>query len=261
MRYTKAQLQFIEQGYKTMRIPDLTNAFNKHFDMNQSAESIRYATKNHKFACTRKPGFKKGENLSLAGDQVQWLIDNYPTYSGTQLTEEFNRIFDKEKKKSQIIAFLKNHGIRSGRDSKFGKGHVSWNAGSTGLTSANITSFKKGSVPANIKPLGHERICTKDGYILIKIPERNPHTGAPTRYKAKHIVLWEAEHGPAPDGYIITFIDGDKLNLIDNLECISKQENVRRNKMRISSLPDELKPTARLVAKLTVQAHKMDKEQ
>jgi len=53
-------------------------------------------------------------------------------------------------------------------------------------------------VPPNRKPLGAEHICSKDGFILMKVPERDPHTGFPTRYKHKHVHIWEQAHGPVP---------------------------------------------------------------
>jgi hypothetical protein len=261
MKYTAPQLEFIEAGYKRMRLPELTVVFNRQFSMSQTVQSIKAATRNHKFLCGRRVGGAPGGVLSMTETQIAWLKKYYPKYSRVILTEQFNRVFGTTKKLSQIIAFVKNHNIKSGRTGKWCAESVSWNKGTKGLLNANATSFKKGRRPANIKPLGHERICTKDGYILIKITEKNPYTGAATRYKAKHVFLWESENGPTPDDHVITIIDANKMNIvIENLECISKQENVRRNKMRISSLPDALKPTAIAVAKLITRAHQMDRD-
>lgn len=77
----------------------------------------------------------------------------------------------------QLSAFVKRHKIKSGRTGQFKGGHKAWNAGSKGMMKANKESFKKGNLPGNIKPLGSERIDSKDGFILIKIAEKNPYTG------------------------------------------------------------------------------------
>ena len=125
----------------------------------------------------------------------------------------------------------------------------------------NRTSFKKGNVPANIKPLGHERIDAKDGYIWIKVAEEDPYTGFPTRYKLKHYHIWEQENGPVPDGFILRFIDGDKTKIeLDNLMLVSMAVNLRLNKHGYNDAPDELKPSILAMAKLEVKTFAIQKE-
>jgi len=117
----------------------------------------------------------------------------------------------------------------------------------------NSGSFKKGQVPATVKPIGSERICPKDGYMLVKIAEQNPYTGHKTRYKAKHIVVWEKANGKIPEGHVLMFLDGDKLNCsLSNLICISRQEQLLLNRHGFTGLPMELKPT--MLATVKVKA-------
>jgi len=120
---------------------------------------------------------------------------------------------------------------------------------------ANPTSFKKGSVPANRKPIGTERIDSKDGFILVKIAEVNPHTGAPTRYKHKHVHVWEQAHGKVPAGLVVAFKDGDKQNCaLDNLMLLTRAELLVLNLHGYKGMPDELRPTVLIMAKLEVKA-------
>ncbi|HAS6270593.1 TPA: HNH endonuclease signature motif containing protein [Vibrio vulnificus] len=177
-----------------------------------------------------------------------------------ELTEQFNSRFGLEQTQKAISAYCKRYGWLTGRTGCFEKGELPWNTGTKGVCKPNTGSFQSGQVPHNKKPIGHERICSKDGYILINVAEQNPYTGAKTRYRPKHYVIWEQEHGPVPKGMILRFIDGDKLNCkLSNLECVSQSVNLRMNQNRVNDLPSELKETGRLVSKLEVATFEINK--
>jgi hypothetical protein len=128
-----------------------------------------------------------------------------------------------------------------------------WNDGTkgTGICKPNSGCFNNGHVPANVKPVGHERVCSKDGYIIIKTAETNPNTGFFGWYRAKHVVNWEAHNGPVPEGKILRFIDGDPKNwAIENMELITRAEHARLNQLRLNQQPEELRETVRVLAKL-----------
>jgi HNH endonuclease len=199
--------------------------------------------------------------MQYSNEQLLFLRESYKTMSRAELADAFNKKFNVNQSLSSIIACLKNHKIQSGRSGHFIKGNVSWNNGTKGLIKANSGTFKKGNQPANQKPLGHERICTKDGYALIKVAEANPYTGAKTRYRHKHQVVWEENHGPIPKGFIVTFRDGNKTNFdIGNLELIDRNHLCRYNFQRVNSLPSELIPTMKKVVNLKVKIMEKEKE-
>ena len=125
-----------------------------------------------------------------------------------------------------------------------------------------MTSFKKGNAPPNRKPLFSERVCPKDGFILIKVPERNPYTGFPTRYKHKHVYVYEQEHGPVPEGMVVALIDGDKTNCEpENLMLISRATLLNLNQLGYKDMPDKLKPSVLALAKLQVKTWAKEKKQ
>jgi hypothetical protein len=116
------------------------------------------------------------------------------------------------------------------------------------------TMFKKGSVPPNRKPVGSERIDSKDGYVWIKVME------GLNSYRLKHRVLWEQHFGPIPKGTNVQFKDGDRLNIvIDNLELVSKDGNMLRNTFH--NYPKEIASTIQLMGALTRQINKHKKKQ
>lgn len=88
--------------------------------------------------------------------------------------------------------------------------------------------FKKGQVPHNWQPVGSERI-SRDGYIEIKV--RDLYSGlSADNYELKQRWIYEQNHGPIPDNMNVIFKDNNRQNCnIENLELISKLENLTRN--------------------------------
>ncbi len=252
-RYTSEQLAFLRDGYKAMRIPELTVAFNERFGLDKTERGIKSALNNHSITCGRPVGCAVGERRTYTDEQLAFLSEHYPKMAKPEMVKAFNAKFGESKTVAQIKVTLANYKIHSGRTGCFEKGQKPWNSGTKGVCKPNSGSFQKGAVPGNIKLLGHERICSKDGYVLVKISERNPYTGAVTRYRGKHLAVWEAANGPVPEGHVLRFLDGDKLNCaLSNLELISKVENLHLNQLGYSDAPKQLKPTIKALAQLRV---------
>jgi hypothetical protein len=114
------------------------------------------------------------------------------------------------------------------RDGTFESGHKSWNKGTRGLTSANVTSFKKGSRPKNHKPVGtietrirHNR--NNPPIVWIKVAE-------PNKWEMLKRYNWAKYFGPIPEGMLVTHKDGVTTNCSpDNLMLITRAQNAIRN--------------------------------
>ena len=139
-----------------------------------------------------------------------------------------------------------NHG---GRATRFQKGLTPFQKGKKieewmspeGIANSVKGRFKKGHPSQNIRPVGSERVNI-DGYIEIKIAE-------PSKWRQKQRVVWEAEHGPVPDGYMVSFIDGNKQNCaLSNLRLITKADNLRR--VSLNNYPDEVREVIHMRAVL-----------
>src|SRR5437868_4059231 len=92
------------------------------------------------------------------------------------------------------------------------------------------TQFRKGErqgVAVRLyQPIGTERI-SKDGYLERKVNDDLP---LQARWRAVHLLVWEAANGPLPKGYAICFKNRDKADIrLDNLECITRRELMQRN--------------------------------
>jgi len=196
-----------------------------------------------------------GQRIKYSTIEQEFLQANEKT-PRRELTKLFNAKFIRNLSYTNINAKCKRMGLRTGRTGQFEKGRLPFNKGTKGLMKWNKTSFKKGSVPHNAKPIGYER-TTVDGYVQVLINETNPHTGYPNRFVLKHRHIWEQANGKIPKGCILIFKDGNSLNVeLDNLEMITRSEHVLLNKAGHKQAPDELKPTIRAIAKLQSTAFK-----
>jgi len=245
-RYSQEHIDFLRRGFKAMRIPELAGAFNRKFGLKKTESAIKTALSSRNITCGRPLGNPKGTLIAFTKEQASFVKDNYTRLSIVDLTDEFNKEFGSIKTEQQIRSFTRNHNVKSGRTGRFEKENKPWNAGTKGqgLTSANSGSFKKGDRPKTWKPVGSQRICSKDGYYIVKIAE-------PNVWRGKHLVNWEAKHGKVPVGFIIRFKNGNQQDPdIANLELISRQEHLYLNRNGYTELPAELKPTMKVLAKV-----------
>lgn len=181
---------------------------------------------------------------------LAFLKEGYKLMDAATLTAAFNKRFGQEKSADAIKGTCFRHRFKAGRTGHFVKGQEPWNTGTKGVMKRNSGTFRKGNVPASLKPMGHERVG-KDGYIEVKVPERNPYTGFETRYKHKHLWLWEQANGPIPDGHCVRFKDGNKRNFdMENLVLVSRGVNGVLNKRGYGRLPQQFRDTAIVVAKI-----------
>ena len=178
------------------------------------------------------------------------FISNNRTMPHAALAAAFNKRFKMNRSTDTVKSLCDRKKWRTGRTGCFEKGHKSWNKDTKGLTSANRSSFKKGNRPQNWLPVGSE-IVTTDGYVKIKV-------GEPNKWKLKHLLTWEAEHGKVPPGKIVIFRDSDKLNTeLDNLVLVNRPVLLRLNQNRYSETPIELKPAVLAVAELECKVFAM----
>jgi hypothetical protein len=195
-----------------------------------------------------------------AGSDVEKLRALYPDTPMPQLVEVFKRpeysIYNKAHAlglKRSAAYLASEHACRLRREgnpgigSRFQKGQTSWNKGVSYTAGGRSpeTRFAPGTMPHNHVPVGTERI-TCDG-----IRQRKTHDDGPAhrRWKSVHMIMWEEAHGELPPGHIVVFRDRNTTNIqIENLELITRAENMRRN--TIHRYPPELKLTIRQLGRL-----------
>lgn len=262
-KYTHEQIEFLREGYQTMSAKDLTKYFNANFGTNKTFSAIRTILVKRKIKTGRsRAEYIVKQSKIFNAEQESFIRREYKKRPISELTSIFNDYFGTSFTCDQIKSFIGRLKIICGRTGCYKKGNSPWNTGTKGkrLTGANKRSFKKGNIPPNRKPLGFERI-SKDGFIEIKVAERNPNTGFPTRYKHKQRHVWECNFGPIPKGKIIAFKDSDPINCEpENLMLVSRAELLSLNRNKYKKMPMELKPSIVALSKLQVKTSAVSRD-
>lgn len=190
----------------------------------------------------------KGKAIKYSEREISWLSKNR-----TLPISEYHQKFLSEFAREDVTAcnlhsLRKRNGWKTGRTGRYEKGNIPHpDARPKG---PNKTSFKKGNKPHNWKPSGSQRI-SKDGYIEVK-------TGEPGKWEQLHVLSWLSKRGKIPNGYCVAFKNGDKSDVsIENLELISRNENLQINKLNSLQFPIEIRPTVRVIGKIAAKGHEL----
>ena len=185
---------------------------------------------------------------------IKYMRENAEGKSNIELTEIVNKRFNTDFSVEQIKGIKSRKKISSGLTGRFQKGNIPWNKSKKGwyATGTEKTRFKTGNIPSNHREVGSERI-TKDGYIEVKVEE-------PNKWRLKHIVVYEQQHGVVPKGYAVIFLDGDKKNTdISNLKLVTRSELLIMNRHNLFTRDSKLNDAATNIAKLIDETNKAKK--
>ena len=89
-----------------------------------------------------------------------------------EITKQMNGKFEYNFSEEQVKGMMYRNKLTTGTGGYFKKGSTPWNKGLKGYMGANKTSFKKGTIPPNYRPVGSERI-NMEGYTEIKVKDPN----------------------------------------------------------------------------------------
>lgn len=214
--------------------------------------------------------FRAGKRLWSAADDAK-LRRLYPDMSTAKLARQLRRSVAAVYTRalwvmglSKSAAYLASpdacrlrRGDHVGAAFRFQKGHAPANKGlrRPGWSPGRMreTQFKKGHGRSGVavklyKPIGTERM-SKDGYLERKINDDMP---LQARWRAVHIVEWEAVNGRLPAGHALSFKNGDKADIRpDNLELITRGALMKRNS--VHNMPKPLAQTVQLLGALNRQ--------
>jgi len=263
--YSEAEMRWLEAN-RMMVISDYHRAFCTKFDRQDVTSAQLHGLRKRKgWKVGRAPGRYVGRHSRYSEAEIAWLHDHC-TMEINEWCAAFREEFDRDDATPGKLHSLRQRmGWKTGRTGRFETGMVPANKGKpcppgTGgrHPNARATQFRKGHGRTGCavklyKPIGTERI-TRDGY-----RERKIHDGMPlqSRWRAVHLIEWERENGPIPDGHALKCLDGDKANTApSNWEAVPRSMLPRlaggshKQYVPYDSAPDELKPAILAVAKI-----------
>lgn len=205
--------------------------------------------------------------------EIELLTRLYPDTSTANLAKQLGMSINQVYSKANLLGLKKSdaylaspsacrlrNGDNAGSSTRFQKGHVAWNKGMKGLDiGGRETRFKPGNRSGKAvelyRPIGSERL-SKDGYLERKINDDMPRQ---KRWRAVHLLVWEAANGPLPPGHAVTFKDSNKQNItLENLALISQADLMRRNSYH--QYGPEIAKLVQLRGAVTRQINKKEKK-
>lgn len=197
----------------------------------------------------------KGHPVNWTAAELAW-IEARATEPRRETLAAFNAAFGRDIALTTLNGLCKRRGWFTGRDGRFTPGQPAPNKGKTMPyhPASAATQFKPGQragrAEALYKPIGAERMG-KSGYREIKVNDDLP---LQARWRAVHLVRWEAVHGPVPEGCALKCLDGDRLNTDPaNWVAIPRALLPRLNGRfgrEYDAAPAAVKPTIMAVARL-----------
>lgn len=247
MRYPKEINDFIKANVVGTTTKELASMVSREFGLVFTESMMKSYKANHGLKSGTKCGLEKGSpSKQFPADVKEYICKNHKGKRPKEMADLLNANFGTNYKDSQIRAYYKNHGLKSGLDGKFQKGNVPWSKGLKGIcTGGRGTQFKPGGIPHNVLPVGSERVNV-DGYVEIK-------TADPNVWGLKHRVVYEQNIGKIPEGFVITFLDGDSQNIaLDNLVLISMRESLRLTQLGLRTSDRNITSVGINVARLDI---------
>lgn len=250
-RYPPEVHDFIAANVVGTTTRALAEMVNKKFDLGFTEAMMKSYKANHDLKSGTRCGKAPGWSKVYPPEVMNFLADNVTGRTSNDLVELLNHEFNTDYTVSQIRAYKKNHDLTSGIDCRFKPGTIPPNKGTKGVYAPGCEKgwFRRGNRPRNYLPVGSE-VASTEGYVVVKVAD-------PNVWEFKHKIVWRLEKGEIPEGKILTFLDGNKLNTnVSNLALITNDENLQMNRARLRSSEAECTKSGILVARLAVSTHK-----
>ena len=141
------------------------------------------------------------------------------------------------KAEHDVAMFVRGHDPKTGRWRKGVRTHIGTDRAEPPRPGArNSGQFRRGESPANAFPVGHTRIDPATGEVMVRTDSaaryyREDETQKASNYfRPRRVLVWEAHHGPVPEGHVVIRLDDDPtLDEAGNLMCIPRAVLVRLN--------------------------------
>lgn len=246
-KYTSEQRDFIRDVAPGKYNAEIAELFNKKFGTNITEGQIKSYKQNHKIKSQVARKRRTKPDCLFTNEQEDFIKMHVVGRHNQELTELVNEKFGLSITSKQMKIWKHNRGLSSGLQGS--EGTAPPNKGTKGIynVGGNKTSFKPGHKPINYKPVGSERI-DRDGYVLMKVQDEGPWH---KRWRHKHKVVWEKEHGTIPRSHKLLFADQNRRNItLDNLILVSNKQMATLNKKGLLSANPDLNRTGIIMADL-----------
>ena len=176
--------------------------------------------------------------LTCEGCGAAFLVKNYRRHTAKYCSFACSKPFIGAKSSAAQIGKPKPHmignkyGVGHKPTNAFEPGHTPWHAGTKGIRFSPRTEFKRGERSINAVPVGTESIrVDKKGKprVFVKIAE-------PNKWKLRTQIVWEAEHGPIPPGYLVHHKNRISTDdTLENMGLMTRAEHINEHRKELLS--------------------------
>ncbi len=231
--WTLEEFEFIRDNVNNMSLDDLVFEFNKCFNTDLRKSQIKGFIYRHRCNDLDKCYFIEQKRHYYTDEQRKFLSEEASGTLIADLVIKFNDRFKTELSKKQVSQYIHYLGLKTG---------------------VGVSSFNKGRIPKNAYKVGSTRVNT-NGYIEVKISQKNSQGKDRANWKLKHFVLWE-EHNEidVPKDCIVVFADGDNRNFdIENLILLTRVQYATMLRNGLIFKNADLMKSAKLIADLKIK--------
>lgn len=269
-RYPPEVHEFVKEWSPKLRDADLAKACNEALGTTFTARSMKSFRGNHGYRNGKKQWTSEEYwkyQMKYPQGMYEFIRDNSWNVSSKEMAEMVNEKFGTSFTQTGMKQFRQRHGIKSGCTGWYQKGHPPGTKGKTleeickndpeKLARVREKQFKKGMTPVNELPIG--TITTNSyGY---KIRKKQMEGSLWERWEFLHRAVWEEHNGLIPEGMIVSFKDGNKLNCdINNLMLLTSSENAVMNRKHYRFEDPDLTVAALNMVRLQQAAKKRRKK-
>lgn len=255
---------FIRNNCRSYTARQMATMSSEALGFELTAAQIHSYMSNHKIRGPKK-GKKHPEQRITTPEMDAFIHEHYKGTGYAEMAAMVNEKFQTNLTPVQIKNYYNRNHLNSGLTGQFEKGHEPSNKGKKWdeylspdvQERCRATTFQPGHIPHNGgTPVGTIRIRhshKKRGakpYAWQKVAE-------PNVWRMKHVIEWEEHNGEVPEGYIVTFANGDTLNWhIENLILETRAQNAVKNRTGIRGYDQESAQVANAIADIKIATSK-----
>ena len=222
--FNEEEKKYIKRKYNKISSKELLDIINKKYNKNITIKQLRSWLSYNKI----KSNINENPHSRLFNNEEEkYILEIYKGRTTDEITDLFNKKFNRNIKVSQIKAYKSHNKLKSKVDFK----------------------FMAGKKPHNFKPIGSEFTTYDNGIKTTYIKVGNPNT-----WEKKQKYLYKKYKGDVPKGASVIFLDGDRDNFeLDNLYMLTKREKLMMCSTNSFFENKEMNKTSILVAKLRIK--------
>lgn len=184
----------------------------------------------------------------LSEEQLEFFKTHRYGLHGDEMAELMNRTFGLSLTKDNVEYLSYRYKAPCGFDGRIRPGDKRveiWKKAIANSEKVKMTRFQKGHKRTPERPIGSTRISNGRHYTKT----RNAKNG----WTLTARLIWEEHNGPLPEGYIISYRDGNPLNLdIDNITIETHRESLRINQKGYRHKGAEVYDLGKAIAQLEI---------